>query len=137
MWRDRRRHRKALNLIDHLPGHSAYVEALSNDPETAAAVAEGHIPIDEDAEPEGPRLSEWSPERAALADVIDRLGVLIGAVIASSGSKPPKFTPTPRPDTAMAHAFRVARRRRVRQDADAIARLFAPHAFTDDPADGG
>jgi hypothetical protein len=135
-WRDLRRHRKLANLVDGLPGDSAFAEAMANDPAAAAAVADGRIRVR--PEPTGPRLTEWSAERAALADICDRLTVLTIAVLASGGAKQlPKFKPTPRPSTAMDEALRSQKWRAAQQEADEIARLFVPHEFADEPAPTG
>ena len=48
-----------------------------------------------------PRVAEWNPLRAELANITDRLAELIGAVIAVNGGKPPQLQPRPRPVTAL------------------------------------
>lgn len=137
-WRDRRRHRKLLNLIDHLPGDAQSIAAMLNDPEAAAAVREGRLRLPADAAPSGPDTTEWSPLREGLARIEDQLGLLLVTTIALKGAKPvPKFKPAPRPTTAMAEAMRVARAMAERAEFDEIVRLFAPHEFTDDPPPGG
>lgn len=107
-WRSRR-WRRLLNLIDHLPGHSAYAEALAADELLAEAIL---AQPDSPGRFRGPRVSEWTPERAALADIADKLSVLIATTIAAAGSKPPKVVPSPRPQVA---ADTVRERRRVEQ----------------------
>lgn len=47
------------------------------------------------------RMSEWSEEVAALAAMVDRLGVLIRALVSLNGGKPPDLDPYPRPVTAV------------------------------------
>lgn len=121
--RDLRRHRWLLNLIDGLPGDSAYREAQCEDPELAELIASGAMEL---AEPTGtgPRLSEWTPERAALAEISDRIQALTAVTLAAAGAKPSKFTPTPRPDTAISRATRVAEERKIRNEYDEIVALF-------------
>jgi hypothetical protein len=107
-WRSRR-WRRLLNLIDHLPGHSAYAEALAADEVLAEVILAQPEPPDRFR---GPRVSEWTPERAALAEISDKLSVLIATTVAAAGSKPPKVTPSPRPQVA---ADAVRERRRIEQ----------------------
>ena len=47
------------------------------------------------------RMSEWSPEREALANLVDLVNALIGVEIAVGGGKPGKREPTLRPVTAI------------------------------------
>ena len=122
-----RRHRRLLNLIDHLPQGSEFVEAYSNDPDTARAIVEGLIEIpDEDAEPSGPRLSEWTPEVAKLAEVVDRLSELISIQIARAGKKPPRVKPSPRPVTEVGKARAEAKREKRRRNAALIIEQLTP-----------
>lgn len=44
-------------------------------------------------------VSEWSPEREALAQVIDAVHAVAANVIAAAGAKPPRLQPAPRPKT--------------------------------------
>lgn len=86
--------RKLALLVEHLPGSSATVEAQLDDPEYAEWVASLS-----DGPPRGPKVSEWTPDVAMLTNIYDRLGELIGAVIAGAGGKPPQNRPLPRPKT--------------------------------------
>jgi hypothetical protein len=45
-------------------------------------------------------MRDWSPELEALYALMDRLGDVVQAVIASQGGKPPRIKPMPRPRTA-------------------------------------
>lgn len=98
MWRNRR-WRDLLTFIDWLPRNSAYMEALSDDEE----VAEEYLnrPKSDAPQTARPRISEWSSELEKLTDVVDRLGEVMQAVVASNGGKPPKIRPQPRPRTAV------------------------------------
>lgn len=58
------------------------------------------------------RVSEWSPERLALADVADELRALHVSVLGALSENPPKFVPSPRPVTAVERARRTVGRRR-------------------------
>lgn len=46
-------------------------------------------------------VAEWSPEREALAQVIDALHALSANVIAAAGAKPPRLDRVLRPKTAV------------------------------------
>jgi hypothetical protein len=46
-------------------------------------------------------MTEWTPDVAVLTGIHDRLGEVVGAIIASAGGKPPKLKPSPRPRTAV------------------------------------
>lgn len=96
-------------MIDHLPGHSAYAEALAADEELAELLLAHPRPTEGAL---GPRVSEWTSERAALAEISDKLSTLIAATIAAAGAKPPRITPSPRPRVA---ADDLRERRRVDQ----------------------
>lgn len=120
-WRGRR-WRKLLNLIDHLPRDSAYVEAIANDDAMADQLVE-QVP---ETAP-GPRLSDWSPEVEALYALVDRVTELIHLTAAVNGAKPGRMQPAPRPVTAFDRA-RI--RRRVRKHRDLVARVL-PHKAHD------
>lgn len=92
MVRDRQ-FRHLLNLIDHLPSNSFFNEARVNDPEIAEAMAT--MPEVEHEE----RLSHWSPEYSLLAQIFDRLGSLINAVVVMNGGNKIDIEPLPRPVT--------------------------------------
>jgi hypothetical protein len=113
-----------LNLIDHLPGHSAYAEALAADEELAAVVLTHPRP----AEAFGPRVSEWTPERAAMAEISDKLSSLIAATIAAAGSRPPKLPPSPRPRVA---ADRLRERQRAAAHLSLVERVIPDRAAAD------
>lgn len=101
MWRARR-WRKLLNLIDHLPRHTYYAQAVAEDPDHMAAIekavgsseASGPAPL--------PKLAWWTPEVDKLTDVLDAIRSLQDVLIrvnveaaAAKKMKPPE--PTPRP----------------------------------------
>lgn len=97
---------------------------MSNDEDLAADLAEGRISLAPAAT--GPRVSEWSPIRAALAEISDRLSMLTIAVLAAGGAKVlPKFTPAPRPVTSMTHAAAAARKTAEARQFDEIVALFS------------
>lgn len=122
MWRTRR-WRKLLNLIDGLPRNSAFVEAVANDEQAAQQLLQQQP----EASAPGVRLSEWSPEREILADVVDRLGNVIQAVIAAAGTKPQRMAPAARPVTAV---MRLRKQRRVEQHQRLVARVLPSRAST-------
>lgn len=103
-------------MVDHLPAHSAYAEALAGDEELAELIIAHPAP----PSAAGPRVSEWSPERAALAEISDKLSTLTAAVIAAAGAKPPRLSPSPRPQVA---ADRLRERRREADHLSLVARV--------------
>ena len=86
-------------LIDRLPAWSAFSEARLSDPEFAEQVE--RLATETKGPPPPPPLSEFTPQVAMLADIMDRLGDVVIATIASQGGKPPKIPPAPRPKTAV------------------------------------
>jgi hypothetical protein len=61
-------------------------------------------------------LTEFGTTESLLADVFDRLGEVVAAVVASGGGTPPKVRPRPRPQTAedrLAARFRIEQHERV------------------------
>lgn len=95
-FRGRHSWRKLANLIRRLPVSSAFVEAQADDPEYAEWVAA------QEEQPAGPpRLSEWTPERAELVDIKDRLAEVVAAVMWSASGKYREPRMSPRPRTAI------------------------------------
>ena len=90
-----RRWRFLLNLIEHLPRNSFYVEAISNDDELIST-----LPQSKDQAPAVEKLSSYSPEKEVLAAIYDRLGTLLAVAITSGGGNAPNFEPFPRPTSA-------------------------------------
>jgi hypothetical protein len=119
MWRGRR-WRKLLNLIDRLPRNSAYTEAVFLDDNVAAAILRADDGKEKTARR---RMSEWSAEAELLSTVADRIAELIQATYSSRGVKPPVFTPSPRPETALE---RARYHDRVRRHRELVARVL-PH----------
>lgn len=99
VWRERR-FRYLLNLIDHLPTNSFFVELVADDDELANSMqssASGEKQSEQ-------RISTWSPEKEILVGIFDRLGTVVSATIAAAGAKPPDIKPYPRPQTAFQRA---------------------------------
>lgn len=112
--------RKLLNITSRLPVSSAFVEAQLNDPEYAEWVlAQPERP------PQPPRLTDWTPEVAALTDLRDRVVELIGVTVRAANGKPGPFRPAPRPVTAIDRARAQARNRRHQ---DLVAEVKAAQA---------
>lgn len=72
-----------------------------------------------------PRMTEWSPEVAAIVAAVDRLGELIGALVSVNGGTPPKIPAYPRPVTA---AQRARKRKRIEGHYDLVRRVL-PHKY--------
>lgn len=91
--------RKLRVLLDHLPSWSAFSEARLSDVEFAEQVE--RLALETKGPPPGPALSEFTPQVAMLADIMDRLGDVVVATISAQGGKPPEIPRTPRPRTAV------------------------------------
>jgi hypothetical protein len=114
----KKRWRFVLNLIDHLPRHSAYGDALANDEDLAAQYGDEV----EDGEPAAPSFAEWTPQVALLSDIADLLALIRTEVWQLAGQKSaPKFTPMPRPISAVERT-EAMRRQHAREDM--LAALF-------------
>lgn len=113
MWRSRR-WRLLLNLIDHLPRDSYFVEALLDDDE----FAEQLLNMPEAAPRE--RLSEWSPMREGLARIEDAIRFMDANQIAIASGKAPQVVPAVRPITA---ADRARHERRKSEHLSLVSRV--------------
>lgn len=60
-------------------------------------------------EAKAPSLTTWSPEVNMLARVVDGLQAVVGAVVASTGTKPNKSEPVRRPESVLDKAMQDAR----------------------------
>jgi hypothetical protein len=89
-------------MIDHLPGTSFFVQALSDDDEYARqAVARA-------GGDKAPAADHWSPTVDLLAQISERIGLLTQVVAASNGGKL-TLPPIPRPETGFDRARRALR----------------------------
>lgn len=118
-WRSRR-WRRLLNIIDHLPRHSAYVEAMANDEQLAEHLARQPEPKQDNQSRR--RMSDWSPDVELLTSILNRLGELVQAVAVLGGAKPRKVPPAPHPVTAM---DRARNRRRFEKHRSLAARVLS------------
>ena len=109
-------------MVDRLPRDTYYWQVITQDPEYAEQMVEAQ----ERAEREGkqqssaPPMSTWSAEVESLAQVVDKLAVVVYTLRAVNGdktAKPPK--PTQRPQTARPS---IQRRRRQEQPPTLAAR---------------
>jgi len=89
--------RRIVNLIDQLPQACRFYSAVANDEEHVKAIIEKQ---GDQPESKGPSLAEWNGQSEALAAVVDGLHMVVAAVIASQGGKPPTMKPYQRPTTA-------------------------------------
>lgn len=94
------------DYVLNLPRNSATWAAVYDSPETV---------IDGDEAPEM-RLTEYSPEVEALADIADKLSALLANVIALGGGKPPEIRPYRRPGEARREAARARRHEQARAE---------------------
>ena len=133
LWRARR-WRFLLNLIDHLPRHTYYSEAVSNDPEHARMLAEAMAKRAEEADgesgPSGPPMHIWSPEVSALTDLTDAVRRVEYAIVATNsekgkGPKPPE--PLPRPVSMLDRERKRSEYARRKAKHDKLAARLLPH----------
>lgn len=134
LWRARR-WVYLLDLIDHLPAHSWYAGTVSMDEDHAKMMADAMIArrnADADSnmlESKNPSLIGWSPEVAALTNVLDAVRGVQHAVIAvQAGNKapePPK--PAPRPVTPLERAMKRADFEQRKAKHEALAARVLPH----------
>jgi hypothetical protein len=98
LWRSRR-WRYLLNLIDHLPADSHFMEAVSLDEEHARAMVKMSEGMDK--KPYAPPMSQWSMTANLLAVLIDEVRALRHITLAvNSKQKPQPPNLYPRPQTA-------------------------------------
>jgi hypothetical protein len=112
LWRARR-WTLLLDILDRLPAHSWFAATVSMDEEHAKMMADSIQAQRKDGEektPSGPHLTGWTPEVAALTNVLDAVRGVQHAVIAVAAGKkapePPK--PAPRPITPLERAMKAA-----------------------------
>jgi len=130
LWRGRR-WRFLLNLIDHLPGHSHYAAAVSQDEEhaelLAAAMANRGPASDERP---SPALTSWTPEVNVLADLVDAVNALRHVTIVMGGdgkSQPKPPEPYTRPKSAIQEAMRRAEYDRRKAAHESLTLRLLPH----------
>lgn len=129
LWRERR-WRYLLNLIDRLPRHSYYYEAVANDEEHAEMLAKAMAQREQgdSTGPTGPPIHTWSPEVAALHDVLDavrNVSYTVAAVNSQKRIEPPK--PAPRPVTALDRLMKRERHRERQAKHQSLVARLLPH----------
>lgn len=130
LWRARR-WSTLVDVIDRLPAHSWYSATVSKDEDHARMLAESIAARGPGgaAEESGPSLTSWTPEVAALTDVLDAVNSVRHAVIAVQAGKkagdPPK--PSPRPVTALARAMKKAENDRRKAAHQSLVARVLPH----------
>lgn len=131
LWRARR-WRLLLNMIDHLPGHSHFSAAIANDEEHAKLLAEAMTQRKDRGEEQstGPSLTRWTPEVAAIADLIDEVKALRYVTISANTTKGPAPKPPEpyaRPGSAIQDAMRRAETDRRWAAHRSLAARMLPH----------
>lgn len=117
-WRERR-WLALLELIDQLPFASRVTEAVWNDPEQAALIAQA---------PKGdgawsPRVQEFDLTASQLRELINGQQMLLHAIVRGNGGKPGKFVPYPAPVTEVDRQQVIAERRW----AERMIQIFTPN----------
>lgn len=133
LWRARR-WILLLDLIDRLPAHSWYASAVSMDEDHAKMMAESIAAQKRDKNNEdksnGPSLTTWTPEVAAITNVLDAVRGVQHAIVAVNSAKgkapePPK--PAQRPITPLEKAIRRVEYDTRKAAHDALAARVLPH----------
>lgn len=134
LWRARR-WQTLLDVIDRLPGHSHYSAAVANDEEYAEMIARAMAErkrAGEAPEDNGPRMTGWTPEVAALTNLLDAVNGVRYAVVATQLGKkagdPPK--PSRRPVTALEKAMRRAEYKRRQAAHESLVARVLPQKAT-------
>ena len=129
-WRERR-FRFLLNMIDHLPSATWYYEAVMSDPDHIEAIvkAEREAPQgDDDEKPAGPPFHTWSPELAAITDVLDAVRDVAHTVAQVQSEKKIKQPArAPRPTSPLQEARKAAQAARRLERHKALAKRLLPH----------
>jgi hypothetical protein len=113
-WREKR-WVALLEFIDGLPGASRLNEAIANDQELAAILAQEPEPT----ESWTPRVSEYGLTEMILSQIADGIKALQQTSIAVAGGKPGEMKPFPSPRTAV-DLFRAAKERQELEEAAAL-----------------
>jgi hypothetical protein len=131
LWRERR-WTLLLDIIDRLPAHSWTASSLTMDEDHAKMMAESitaQRSSGEEVKPSGPALTTWTPEVAALTNVLDAVRNVQYAVVAVNAGKkapePPK--PSPRPITPLERALKRAEFDRRKAKHEALVARVLPH----------
>jgi len=132
LWRARR-WTLLLDILDRLPAHSWYAASVSMDPDHAKMMAESIAAREadgEDTSPRGPSLTTWTPEVAALTNVLDAVRGVQHAIVAVNSEKgktpePPK--PSPRPVTPLERALKLAEFERKKAKHQSLVARVLPH----------
>lgn len=135
-WRARR-WQHLLDVIDRLPAHTWYSSAIAEDEEHATMLAQSIVEAREagtdDDRASGPSLVGWTPEVAALHNIIDAVRGVQHAVVAvqagSSAGPPPD--PMPRPATALDRAIKAAEFKRRQTKHESLVARVLPHKSRD------
>ncbi|NAE18055.1 hypothetical protein [Enterococcus hirae] len=79
-----------------MPRNSHYIQAIADDRDAAQAYLDSNPP---EAAEHRERWVDWSPEREALQQVIDRLGAVVTTLISVNGHSAPHIEPGARPQS--------------------------------------
>jgi hypothetical protein len=99
-----------LELIDNLPTACRFNEAIADDPEMAAHLAELRLSATDDAEPWSPRISEFDLQAVMMQALISEIKALRQTLLSVNGNKPGEETPFPSPRTEIDRAIASAER---------------------------
>lgn len=130
-WRSRR-WRTLLSIIDRLPSHTYFAEAVSKDEEHARLLAEHMAAAGENESgsgPVAPPLRTWTPETRLLTQIFDAVRRVEWATIAAQAGKKagPPPDPSPTPTSLIARESKRAELRRKMEKHKALTARMLPH----------
>lgn len=139
LWRARR-WTLLLDILDRLPAHSWYASSVSMDEDHAKMMAES-IAAQREANPDGakqqgPSLTTWTPEVAALTNVFDAVRGVQHAIIAvnsGKGKAPEVPKPAPRPVTPLEKALKAAEFKARKAKHESLVARILPHKRKSQP----
>ncbi|MFM9430065.1 hypothetical protein [Arthrobacter sp. MP_2.3] len=99
-----------LELIDNLPRAGRLNEAIANDPEMAAHLAELRLSRSDDADPWTPLVSEFDLHATMTQSLITEVKALRHALLSVNAIKPGEEKPFPSPRTEIDRAVESAER---------------------------
>lgn len=127
LWQQRRWGR-LLSLIDRLPSHTWYAQAVSEDEEHTAMLAkqlaEAELSGERREDPDPP-ISTWSPEVAKLTDIQDTLKELVHITVSMNAEQKvpePKFAARPN-SSLKRQADRIKQEMREERHQKLVARV--------------
>lgn len=122
-WLEQGRWNATLELIEQLPWNSRFREAMLNDPEYAAAIAEAQVRDEAEGKKpdDSPRVSDYGPAEQRLDSLIELNKALLMWTQKQAGVKSPKRIPPEKPPRTLVQSLKSRKEQEAGLD---VARLF-------------